>query len=76
MRYYGSGRISVGQEFPLHSGELLRIRLGRGKELRVKVGSIIHEKPPTFGTELWEHEIGTNKEGISMIGNERKLRRV
>lgn len=76
QRHYGQGRITVGPEFPLKPGELLRVRLGGSRELRVKVGTQISEKPSVFGTTLYEHEVPNNKEQITLEGTERRLRRV
>jgi hypothetical protein len=73
------GKITVAEDFPLRIGETLRIRLGGSRELRVRVGEGTNGTKPhtnTFKTELWYHQIGTNKDSISMVGNERKLRRV
>ncbi len=73
---YRQGKITVGQDFPLKPGEVLRIRLGGTRELRVKVGPQIQEKPAVFGTKIYYHHVGTNKDSISLVGNERKLRRI
>ena len=73
---YRYGTIRTGVDFPLKSGEVLRIRLGGTRELRVLVAEQTQTKPPEFGTRLHYHQVGTNKDTITMVGNERKLRKV
>lgn len=72
-------QIKTSAEFPLKPGELLRVKLPGGsgrREFRIKVGPQINEKPPVFGAVSQYHDVSTNKEQITLIGNERKLRRV
>ena len=81
MRYYRDGKITVAKDFPLVPGETLRIRLDSGsRELRVKVlgddEGLSSKSKTTFHTRTYYHEVGTNKDQISMVGTERKLRRV
>lgn len=82
---YRTGQIKVGADFPLKSGEVLRIRLGGTRELRVRVMSNVDagsgpagnvKGQSVFGTQLYYHHVGTNKDTITMVGNERKLKRV
>lgn len=70
--------VTVPEGFPLHAGETLRIHYpGTRRETRVKVGlGEEQQKMVVFSARSWNHEVGTNKESISLVGNERKLRRV
>lgn len=74
-------KIRVGSEFPLTSGETLRVKLPAGGEIRIKVGPEV----PTIGKgkgskEFYAsskfHIVPTNKESISFVGNERRLGRI
>lgn len=81
MKYLRAGTITVAKDFPMVPGELLRVKLGPGsKELRIKVGpddeKLSTKSRTTFHTSSYFHEVGTNKDQISMVGNERKLKRV
>jgi len=72
--------VIVPEGFPLKAGEVLRIHYpGTRRETRVRVGlgeSSANGKHVVFQARSWSHSIGTNKESISLVGNERKLRRV
>lgn len=68
--------VIVPKGFPLRPGEVLRIHHpGSRKETRVKIG--LGDKDGTvFHARSYSHDIGTNKDSISLVGNERKLRKV
>jgi len=69
--------IKVAPEFPMRTGELIRIRLPQSGEIRVRVlGSKEGSKGGDFHAESYYHSVPNNKERITLIGNERKLRRV
>lgn len=70
--------VTVPEGFPLKAGEILRIHYpGTRQETRVKVGLGDGQgKQVMYHARSWSHDVGTNKESISLIGNERKLRRV
>ncbi len=72
--------VKVPEGFPLKPGETLRIHYpGSRRETRVQIGcgeQINGQKGTIFPARSWSHDVGTNKESISLVGNERKLRRV
>lgn len=71
--------VTISDGFPLQSGETIRIHYaGSRRETRVKIGTGLPSegKTTTFSARSYTHNIGTNKESISLVGNERKLRRV
>lgn len=68
-------QVIVAKDFPIRAGEILRIRYpGSRKETRVLVGTA--DNNGNHVARSWSHDVGTNKESISLVGNERKLRRV
>ena len=71
-------QVTVPEGFPLQAGETLRIHYpGTRKETRVRVGLGDQQgKNLVFPAVSKLHDVGTNKESISLVGNERKLRRV
>lgn len=77
-RTWKPSRVTVPEGFPLTAGETLRIHYpGTRQETRIKVG--LGDKQGTavvFPAKSHAHDVGTNKESISLVGNERKLRRV
>lgn len=72
--------VIVEKGFPLSPGEVLRIHYpGSRRETRIKLGfptAGIGGNTVTFPARSHAHDVGTNKESISLVGNERKLRRV
>jgi hypothetical protein len=70
--------VRVPEGFPLKPGETLRIHYpGTRRETRVVIGLGKEEgKSINFLARSYSHDVGTNKESISLVGNERKLRRV
>ena len=77
-RHWRIATVAVPEGFPLRAGEVLRIHHpGTRRETRVKLGLGKEEgKRIVFPARSYNHEVGTNKESISLVGNERKLRRV
>lgn len=69
--------VTVPEGFPLHAGEVLRIHYpGSRKETRIQIGMGSGKGTVVYPCRSYTHDVGTNKDSISLVGNERKLRRV